>query len=188
MNVWANQLYSYLLSLRYRLGCFSHNQCMFSPICICVHNWHFIIWCLYVFYFMYSVRNDKNKVGQSYASDNWSGVITRLPDANPIYHKRRWQMLETHLSAIPGWKQRYCRFCRCCTIRHQYWYHFFAKVIINMEPSSVSWVTKQTNRAGIEQSGRTPKVVTHFSATNFSSNVMELLQLHDTIQIKCNYV
>ena len=32
-----------------------------------------------------------------------------------------------------------------------------------------------------------PKVVAHFSATYFSSNIMELLQLHDTIQIKWNY-
>ena len=34
-----------------------------------------------------------------------------------------------------------------------------------------------------EQSGRSPKVVALFSATNFSSNIIELLQLHDTIQI-----
>ena len=37
------------------------------------------------------------------------------------------------------------------------------------------------------QSGRSPKVVALFSATNFSSYIIELLQLHDTIQIKCNY-
>ena len=37
------------------------------------------------------------------------------------------------------------------------------------------------------QSGRSPKVVVLFSATNFSSYIMELLQLHDTIQIKWNY-
>ena len=35
-----------------------------------------------------------------------------------------------------------------------------------------------------EQSGRSPKVVALFSATNFSRNIIELLQLHDTIQIK----
>ena len=33
------------------------------------------------------------------------------------------------------------------------------------------------------QSGISPKVVALFSATNFSSNIIELLQLHDTIQI-----
>ena len=38
-----------------------------------------------------------------------------------------------------------------------------------------------------KQSGRSPKVVALFSATNFSSNIIELLQLHDTIQIKWNY-
>ena len=35
-----------------------------------------------------------------------------------------------------------------------------------------------------KQLGRSPKVVALFSATNFSSNIIELLQLHDTIQIK----
>ena len=38
-----------------------------------------------------------------------------------------------------------------------------------------------------QQSGRSPKVVALFSATNFSSNIIELFQLHDTIQIKWNY-
>ena len=38
-----------------------------------------------------------------------------------------------------------------------------------------------------DQSGRSPKVVALFSATNFSSYIIELLQLHDTIQIKWNY-
>ena len=37
------------------------------------------------------------------------------------------------------------------------------------------------------QSGRSPKVVALFSATNFSSYIIELLQVHDTIQIKWNY-
>ena len=37
------------------------------------------------------------------------------------------------------------------------------------------------------QSGRSPKVVTLFSAANFSSYIIELLQLHDTIQFKWNY-
>ena len=38
-----------------------------------------------------------------------------------------------------------------------------------------------------QQSGRSPKVVALFSATNFSSYIIELLQPHDTIQIKWNY-
>ena len=37
------------------------------------------------------------------------------------------------------------------------------------------------------QSGRSPKLVALFSATNFSSYIIELLQLHDKIQIKCNF-
>ena len=37
-----------------------------------------------------------------------------------------------------------------------------------------------------KQSGRSPKVVAFFSATNFSSYIIELLKLHDTIQIKSN--
>ena len=40
---------------------------------------------------------------------------------------------------------------------------------------------------GIQQSGISQKVVALFSATNFSSFVIELLQLHDAIQIKWNY-
>ena len=40
---------------------------------------------------------------------------------------------------------------------------------------------------GHQQSGRSPKVVALFSATNFSSYIIELLQLHDTIQIIWNY-
>ena len=38
-----------------------------------------------------------------------------------------------------------------------------------------------------KQSGRSPKVVALFSATNFSEYILELLQLHDAIKIKCNY-
>ena len=38
-----------------------------------------------------------------------------------------------------------------------------------------------------QQFGRSPKVVALFSAANFSSYKIELLQLHDTIQIKLNY-
>ena len=40
-----------------------------------------------------------------------------------------------------------------------------------------------------KQSGtcRSPKIVALFSATNFSSYITELPQLHDAIQIKLNY-
>ena len=37
------------------------------------------------------------------------------------------------------------------------------------------------------QSGRSLKVVALFSGNNFSSNIIELLQMHDTIQIEWNY-
>ena len=39
----------------------------------------------------------------------------------------------------------------------------------------------------LHQSGISPKVVALFSATNFSSYIIELLQLHGTIQIEWNY-
>ena len=39
----------------------------------------------------------------------------------------------------------------------------------------------------VKQSGRSPKVVALFSATNFSKYILELLQLHDTIKIEWNY-
>ena len=35
----------------------------------------------------------------------------------------------------------------------------------------------------IKQSGRSPKIVALFSATNFSSYIIELLQLHDTFKL-----
>ena len=40
---------------------------------------------------------------------------------------------------------------------------------------------------GPNQLGRSPKVVALFSAINFSSYIIELLQLHDTIRIEWNY-
>ena len=54
----------------------------------------------------------------------------------------------------------------------------------------VSWRTALHCTKGLirfYQSGRLPKVVALFSATNISSYIIELLQLHDTIQIKWNY-
>ena len=44
-------------------------------------------------------------------------------------------------------------------------------------------IVSQHNHGTNDQSGRSPKVVAHFSATNFSSNIIELLQLHAKIQI-----
>ena len=38
-----------------------------------------------------------------------------------------------------------------------------------------------------EQSGRSPKIVALFPATNFSSYIIKSLQLHDIIQIEWNY-
>ena len=43
------------------------------------------------------------------------------------------------------------------------------------------------NKSSNNQPGRSPKVVVLFSATHFSSYIIELLHLHDTIQIKWNY-
>ena len=59
-------------------------------------------------------------------------------------------------------------------------------------PSYAVWwpcVTKLIlgNEHNHNQSGRSPNVVAFFSANNFSSHILELLQLHDTIQIKWNY-
>ena len=46
---------------------------------------------------------------------------------------------------------------------------------------------KQIKLITSKQSGRSPKVVKLFSATNFSSYIIELLQLQDAIQIQWNY-
>ena len=43
------------------------------------------------------------------------------------------------------------------------------------------------NTDTLQQSGTSPKAVALFSATNSSSYKIELLQLHDTIQIKWNF-
>ena len=48
---------------------------------------------------------------------------------------------------------------------------------------SKSIYKNKTHELQHKQSGRSPKVVALFSATNFSSNIIELLQLHDTIHI-----
>ena len=58
--------------------------------------------------------------------------------------------------------------------------HKFASI-----PRSFSWIA--TGPLFTKQSGRSPKVVKHFSTTNYSSYIIELLQLHDTIQIKWHY-
>ena len=47
---------------------------------------------------------------------------------------------------------------------------------------ALAWFNSTT-----EQSDRSPKIVAFFSATNFSSYIIELLQLQDAIQIKWNY-
>ena len=54
--------------------------------------------------------------------------------------------------------------------------------MLHLEDEKVSMISKYN-----DQSGRSPKVVALFSATNFSSYIIELLQLHDTIQIIWNY-
>ena len=46
---------------------------------------------------------------------------------------------------------------------------------------------KYIPRHRLQQSGRSPKVVALFSAANFSSYIIELFQLHATIQIKWYY-
>ena len=55
------------------------------------------------------------------------------------------------------------------------------------ESSSHLWNIDTLCSNLLEQSGRSPKVVALFSAANFSSYIIELLQLHDTIHIKLTY-
>ena len=56
----------------------------------------------------------------------------------------------------------------------------------NSARGMLSYFQRQGTRL-LKQSGRSPKVVALSSATNFSSYIIELLQLHDTIQIQWNY-
>ena len=55
-------------------------------------------------------------------------------------------------------------------------------------PLGIQWVVllftqNAPSSQVLEQSGRSPKVVALFSATNFSSYIIELFQLHATVQI-----
>ena len=64
--------------------------------------------------------------------------------------------------------------------------------MVNHQFRGVATVKKISNsrrrrRLVSYQSSRSPKVVALFSATNFSNNIIELLQLYDAIQIKWNY-
>ena len=70
-------------------------------------------------------------------------------------------------------------------------YHAWPKAsrgiaILNVDSPRIRG-SKQRVKNLSHQSGRSPKVVALFSATNFSSYIIKLLQLHDTIQIKWNY-
>ena len=61
-------------------------------------------------------------------------------------------------------------------------------LIMATVPTSLSlWSCFQSSYRFPNQSGRSPKVVALFSATNFSSYIIELLQLQDAIQIQWNY-
>ena len=72
-----------------------------------------------------------------------------------------------------------------CKINH-HWFRYW--LITCSAPSNypnqcwhiVNWTIGNI----LKQSGRSPKVVALFSATNLSSYIIKLLQLHDTIQIK----
>ena len=54
-------------------------------------------------------------------------------------------------------------------------------------PDKITFLCHIPAHSHTYQSGRSPKVIALFSATNFSSYITELFQLHDTIQIKWNY-
>ena len=69
---------------------------------------------------------------------------------------------------------------RSNTTKHNKWGHQLSRLFIKDSKSTSVYSSSK-------QSGRSPKVAALFSATNFSSNIIELLQLHDTIQIKWNY-
>ena len=62
------------------------------------------------------------------------------------------------------------------------------KVVYNRRQSESVAISKNfCQDSKTYQSGRSPKVVALFSATNCSSYIIKLLQLHDKIQIKWNY-
>ena len=64
-------------------------------------------------------------------------------------------------------------------------YHsrFFSHAPVKKKMAPMVWSLGHQVISERKQSGRSPKVVALFSATNFSSNIIELLQLHDTIKM-----
>ena len=56
-----------------------------------------------------------------------------------------------------------------------------------MVPRRQIWWGLKGRSLGINQSGRSPKVVALFSATNISSNITWFLQRHDIIKMKSNH-
>ena len=65
--------------------------------------------------------------------------------------------------------------------------NYFITTHIIPQPIKFAELLGELSDLNTNQSGRSPKVVAFFSATNFSSYIIELLQLHDTIQIEWNY-
>ena len=66
------------------------------------------------------------------------------------------------------------------------WFIFKIRYDVSTDTGAIVWLHTDSKVAA-KQSGRSPKVVALFSATNFSSYIIKLLQLHDKIQIKWNY-
>ena len=57
---------------------------------------------------------------------------------------------------------------------------------ISLDPDLLSFKETQVKHR-VKQSGRSPKVIALFSATNISNFILELLQLHDAIKFEWKY-
>ena len=97
------------------------------------------------------------------------------------YHNLKYHRHVIQFAGIV-WSHRVMRsrwpYCRCLTNTEN-------NTLGSNIPERLCWLRQIF--AIPKQSGRLPKVVALFSATNISSNIAWLLQLHDTIQMRSNY-
>ena len=122
---------------------------------------------------------------QEKSHDIWYDFLTWLYKAvntqvssvgfEQISHKSSEDVRPNH---YPNFRQLYksVKSRKCVCLVTWFCYHLIAKP--GNKTAVPSW---------LYQSGRSPKVVALFSAANFSSYIIELLQLQDAIQIQWNY-
>ena len=91
-----------------------------------------------------------------------------------------------YIGIIHYYSQCYCLIVwfGCIAFLNRCVHHGFYVFLI---PCIVQTILRHRHKTTTKQSGRSPEVVALFSATNFSSYIIESLQLQDAIQIQWSY-